>query len=418
MDFWSTVMPCKEQNISLIAEYIRQGEKTPTDFKLGVEIEHFIIDAKTKKSIGYKTKPGVLDILQKLSPKYEEEVIIDGALLGLKRKGSYLTLEPAAQLEVSLEPQRSMDALAAEYDAFRNELNAVLNPLGLMLATYGYHPASRIDELEMIPKTRYMQMAAYLPTKGRYALNMMKGTASVQVSIDYTSEDDFRKKFRLANCLSPFLYFMTDNTPYFEGMPVARHMLRARIWDEVDPERSGIVPGALDRPFGYREYAQYLYDRPAVVTHKDDLLSFTGEHTLSELFADECMSKTDIDYAIGMFFPDVRVRHYIEIRMADSLPKDYMLAYTALIKGLFYNENNLKKYTDVFAGFTNRDAAQLKADLIQKGNDAAYRDVPVCDFILQMLDDAGDVLGDEAHYLEAFRLCAKSKMHLYEMTLQ
>lgn len=411
-------MSFKEQNISRIAAYIAQGEKNPTDFKLGVEIEHFIIDAKTKKSIAYKTEPGVLDILRELSPKYEEEVIIDGALLGLKRKGSYLTLEPAAQLEVSMEPQRSIDALASEYDAFRRELDPVLTPLGLKLATYGYHPASSIDELEMIPKTRYVQMAAYLPTKGRYALNMMKGTASVQVSIDYASEDDFRRKFRLANCLSPFLYFMTDNAPYFEGMPVTQHMLRARIWDEVDPERSGIVPGALDHSFGYREYAEYLYARAAVVTHKNGVLAFTGGQTLSELFADESMSETDIDYAIGMFFPDVRVRHYIEIRMADSLPKEYMLAYTALIKGLFYDESNLKKYTDVFAGFTNGDAAQLKSDLIQKGNDATYRGVPVCDFILKLLDDAGDVLGDEAHYLEAFRLCAKSKMHLYEMTLQ
>jgi glutamate--cysteine ligase len=273
-----------------------------------------------------------------------------------------LTLEPAAQLEVSFDAQRDIREIEREYDSFCEEVNEVIHPMGLELATYGYHPASRIDELELIPKTRYMQMAEYLPTKGRYALNMMKGTASVQVSIDYTCEEDFKRKFRLANCLSPFFYFITDNSPYFEGKPVDRHMLRARIWDEVDPDRSGIIAGALDLPFGYRDYAAAIYAKPSVVTHRNGELQYTKEILLNELFRNGVMSQEDIDYAMGMFFPDVRVRHYIEIRMADSLPKQYMLAYTALVKGLFYNQANTDKYLSIFSGITNKDAARIKSD--------------------------------------------------------
>lgn len=408
-------MTIDEQNIGKIAAYIKEGEKTTSEFKLGVEIEHFVVDASTKKSIGYLTQPGVLEILKILSPQYEQEVYIDGALLGLKRKGSYLTLEPAAQLEVSFDAYKQIDDIAREYDAFIEELNFVLHPMGLELATYGYHPVSKINDLDLIPKERYQQMAEYLPTKGRYALNMMKGTASVQVSIDYTCEEDFKKKFRLANCLSPILYFMTDNSPYFEGEPVDTHMLRARIWDEVDPDRSGVIPGCLDHSFGYSDYAAYIYSRPAVLTQKDGELHYTKGTPLSEIFASDAMTESDIDYALGMFFPDVRVRHYIEIRMADSLPKEYMLAYTALIKGLFYNQENLNRYSELFGEMTNETVRALKADLIKKGNDTVFMGMPICDFILRMLDEISQVLGEESHYLQPFRACAESGVHLYEM---
>ena len=39
-----------------------------------------------------------------------------------------------------------------------------------------------------------------------------------------------------------------------------------------------------------------------------------------------------------MFFPDVRLKKYIEIRPADSMPIKYVLAYATLIKGIFMSD--------------------------------------------------------------------------------
>jgi glutamate--cysteine ligase len=63
---------------------------------------------------------------------------------------------------------------------------------------FGYQPASKIAEIDMIPKLRYVKMAQHMSQNGRYALNMMKGTCSAQVSIDYTSESDFYKKISIS----------------------------------------------------------------------------------------------------------------------------------------------------------------------------------------------------------------------------
>lgn len=43
-----------------------------------------------------------------------------------------------------------------------------------------------------------------------------------------------------------------------------------------------------------------------------------------------------------MFWPDVRLKHFVEVRPADSLPEDCVLGYVALVKGIFYSEASLE----------------------------------------------------------------------------
>ena len=42
-----------------------------------------------------------------------------------------------------------------------------------------------------------------------------------------------------------------------------------------------------------------------------------------------------------MFWPDVRLKHFVEVRPADCLPADCAIGYTALVKGIFYSEESL-----------------------------------------------------------------------------
>jgi glutamate--cysteine ligase len=56
---------------------------------------------------------------------------------------------------------------------------------------------------------------------------------------------------------------MTDNSPVFEGAENTSVMIRTQIWKEVDPDRCNIS-NVLNMPFGYRDYAEYIYRRPAL----------------------------------------------------------------------------------------------------------------------------------------------------------
>ena len=190
-----------QENIERIASYIQNGEKKDNNCKLGLEAEHFIVENETCKSVDYYQKNGVRDILDALKPFYEEPVMIDGTMLGLKRDDASISLEPAAQFEISIKPMIDIKQIEKSYRTFYREISELLETYDYRLIKLGYHPVSKIEDLNMVPKIRYKHMSEYLIARGRYALNMMKGTASVQVSIDYTSEDDFKRQIQIGKLL-------------------------------------------------------------------------------------------------------------------------------------------------------------------------------------------------------------------------
>lgn len=203
-----------KRKIQEIAKYFKNNEKKEEDFSIGVEFEHFIIDQETLKTISYYGIDGVEDTLMKLQAmgwkgKYERDHI-----LGLEKEDMTITLEPGSQIELSIKPYKNIEDIERAYKSFLDEIVPILDAKGQTLITTGYQPESKIADIKMIPKQRYDYMFEYFKARGKYAHNMMKGTASVQVSVDYSSEEDYIKKFKVANALSPVIYAMFDNSPF------------------------------------------------------------------------------------------------------------------------------------------------------------------------------------------------------------
>ena len=55
-----------EKQINVLKDYIEKGEKKRSEFKLGVEFEHFVIDKDTLKTISYYGEDGVTETLKDL----------------------------------------------------------------------------------------------------------------------------------------------------------------------------------------------------------------------------------------------------------------------------------------------------------------------------------------------------------------
>jgi len=98
----------------------------------------------------------------------------------------------------------------------------------------------------------------------------MKGTASIQLTLDYLDEEDYARKFQVTCYLSPLLAILTDNSPIFEGQRYTKHALRTKIWLNCDDDRCGIIPHAFDGDFSYATYAQYIFglDHPSLLLVK------------------------------------------------------------------------------------------------------------------------------------------------------
>lgn len=354
-----------EHNLSLLTEYFQNGCKENCSRKLGLEVEHFIVAKETGESVSYYGKHGVAEFLEKLKPCYSHVYYEGEKLLGLYNNEYSLSLEPAAQLEISIAPRREICEIRNIYHSFRRQVDPILNDWGYELVMLGYQLASRIQELPLIPKKRYDYMDAYFKKTGTMGANMMRGTASTQISVDFFSERDFVRKMRAAYILMPMIKFLTDCSPIFEGKPYEKHMVRTRIWQQVDPQRCGIVPGLFQPEFGFASYARFLLQMPLIFVVKNGRSVPVGEQTAAQLWADRDLTEKDIEHLLSMAFPDVRLKRYLEIRGADCMPFPYVMGYLALIKGIFYQEAALDQI--LLTKVSEKEILEAERSLMEDG---------------------------------------------------
>lgn len=400
-------------NLKKFVDYFKNGIKQKEDKTLGVELEHFIVK-ENMESVDYYEEHGVRYILEKLSPFFDEKVYKDGNLIGLSKNKSNISLEPASQLEISIGPFIKIADILEEYNYFLLKITPILKELNYKLVYSGYQPKSKIDNLNLIPKKRYEYMLDYFSSVGNHGKNMMKGSASTQVSVDYFSEEDFKNKFRLANIFSPLISLMTDNTFIFEGEEYKKNCIRVEIWNDVDKDRSMVVKDALNKDFGFEDYAKYILDAPAILIEDEQGNSiYTKDKKIKDIYKNKEITKKDIEHLISMFFPDVRLKNYVEIRMADCMPMYYALSYAAIIKGIFYNEGAIKYFLDKFSFVRNEDVIKAKKEIIQNGYEAKVYGMYASDIIMEMIEIAKENLHEEEkESVDLFYQLAKNKLTL------
>lgn len=265
----AATQPCRADNVKAIVDYYRSGIKSGPG-KIGIELEHFIVHKADATPVTYSEEHGVRWILEQLSEAYPKPTYDgDHDLIGVSRVHDgvleAVTLEPAAQLELSAGPFSSLLEAQECFERFEERVTSIIDAVGEQILLLGYQPSVRAEDTELIPKRRYKFMDMYLGGKSPYGRCMMRGTASTQVSIDYSSEEDCIRKFRLACKMVPVLALITDNSPLFEGEPRTHELMRTEVWKYCDPDRCGLVPGVLDDDFTLERYAEYILDTPAIL---------------------------------------------------------------------------------------------------------------------------------------------------------
>jgi glutamate--cysteine ligase len=369
--------------VKRLASYLKSGETDTSEFKVGMEIEHLIIDSDTLESFSYNE-----NFVKELCNLGWEAIYEGPYILALEKGDTRLTFEPGGQLEIDIAPQKCLENIENIYLSLLKEIIPVLAKDNKALISCGYLPQSSISDITLLPKKRYEYMYEYFKTRQAYAHNMMKGTASTQVCLDYCSEEDYIKKFRVASFLSPIAYFLFDNAPFFEGTICTEGSARYKIWNNCDSDRCGIVCDAFRDGFGFEAYAAALLNSPPILVKRDSELHFTGSTPLKELFNPETVTDEEIDHILSMYFFDVRTRKYIEIRMCDSLPYPYSLACAAFWKGLLYNCRNLRVLFEKSLELNDKGMENLANDIYEKGINATVLGTPLLTFIKEIVNMA------------------------------
>jgi len=403
-------MKYSEQKRSIV-EYFLKSEKAPENFLIGAELEYFVVDKGSLKSVSYYQKNGIKDLLGTLVQKGFSPTFDGSDIVGAVNSFLAITLEPGAQFEISLNPQKELHELEKKYLEFLQIIEPILSDRDQKLHSSGYHPITRIDDIKFIPKKRYQYMSEYLKNRGKLALNMMKGTASIQVAVDFFSEQDFVQKMLLASRLTPILSAVYDNSPVFEGKPYKGYCLRTQIWNNCDNDRCGMIPQVFLPDFGYERYAEYILDLiPIIIVQNNKLISY--EKPYKDIFDPLIEVEVQLNHIFSMCFPDVRARNYIELRMTDSLPYPLNFAFLELIDSVFYEKKVFEKVFELLTDITLDDIDRAKRESIRMGISAKLRDEKIINYFRKIIDIIGSK--ESEHFKLNYALAEKGKI-LHEM---
>ena len=365
--------PAREHNIQELVDFIESGIK-PADApdRIGIELEHTVV-REDGSPVSYSEDYGIAWLLGQLHETYPQGTFDEeGDLLGVARTGEAVTIEPAAQVELSAGPFLSLHEAKRTFDSFENLLEEKLSPQGMKALTVGYHPTARAAELSLIPKRRYRFMNMY------FNAFTFKSTFIILT-------------FKIITCL------MKTFNDFFirEGERRTHKLARTRIWNECDPDRCGIVPGSLSPDFTLERYAEYLLDTPAIlVPCRKEGCCYT-ERTFGDIYADLSMTRAQVEHMTSMFFTDVRVKTYVEIRPADAMPIPYAIAYAALVKGLLTTEKGLDEMEALLGDVTESDVVAAKEYLMARGYDAQVYGRGAADLCDRLMENAAGQLSEE-----------------------
>lgn len=405
--------------LSDIYDYIKKGETQSEN--LGLEIEHFVVNESGVQITFDEISP----LIEKVGKEIGADIIyVDGFPAGYSADRYTITLEPACQFEISINPYSDLSDIEKIYTDFLSLWEPLFEERGYRLITKGNLPLVECqmitpDQIPLTPKKRYQCMDNYFRTSGKYGKYMMRASASTQVSIDYHSEDDLIRKLRVLQKISPVLMIMmeskTRENTTLPGVNDRPHLLRIQEWDDLDPDRTGFYPGSLDPDFGYDKIADVVYHTPLILLTDNGVTTDVGhrcaedlvlEQILPETITDDARKTRLVEHFLSMGFFHFRIKKYIEIRVADSVPIKKALGYAALLKGIVYSDRNLDILENMLSSVDSLDKIQEAILKIQaEGLDAViYDNKTAAEWISTLIGLAEENLpGHEKEYLRYVR---------------
>jgi glutamate--cysteine ligase len=350
-----------------LIRYFASGAKPRDQWRVGTEYEKVLVSKRDGRALPFSGPSGVEEIMRRLIDRYGYEADDEhGRIIALRGERAPITIEPGGQVELSGEQCDNVHCAHREFTQHAQQLIEIGHQIGATVLGLGIQPVSRIDEIELLPKSRYHIMYPYMARKGRLGQRMMKQTAGVQANLDFSDEADAIRKLRVSMAIVPLLYAAFANSAISDGTLNGFHSFRGHIWSDTDGDRCGVPAFIFRDDAGFEDYAEYALDVPMYFILRDhryvDLTvppGITFRQYMARGWNGQRASIEDWSNHLTTIFTEVRLKKYVEIRTADSQPPALMLALPALLKGVLYDNDCLAAAWDLVKRWSYPERIEL-----------------------------------------------------------
>ena len=349
-----------------IIEYFESGIKDPKNFKIGIEHEKFLFNKKDNKRIDYAKIKQMFSALLEFgwNPILEKDNIV-----GLKKGGKNITLEPGNQIELSGDKLTHIHEACAESQDYLFELKQVTKKLDIKIVSAVFDPISKLGEIPNNPKQRYKLMTRDMPLGGELSLDMMYRTCGTQLNIDYNSEQDFAKKFKIVNSIVPISIALFANSSIVEKKNSKYLSYRSKVWQNTS---RGGLPKLFFEEMNFEKYADFIMNYPILfINNKDDYISgqkYNFKNFMNgqiEEIKNRLPSESDLTTHLSTIFTENRLKKYIELRSMDTCGWDCLCAGPAFNVGILYG--NLEEVYELISKWDKNKIINAYLEAPQKG---------------------------------------------------
>ena len=349
-----------------IIKYFQSGIKNKKNFKIGIEHEKFLFNKIDNKRIDY------LKIKQMFSALLEfgwNPILEKNNVIGLNKGGKNITLEPGNQIELSGDKLNNIHEACAESHDYLFELKQVTKKLNLSIVSAGFDPISKLKETPNNPKQRYKLMTKDMPQGGELSLDMMYRTCGTQLNIDYESEKDFVKKFKVVNSIVPISIALFANSSIVEKKKSSYLSYRSKVWQNTS---RGGLPKIFFEDLDFEKYAEFVMNFPILfIQEKENYISgqkykFTDfmNGKINEI-NNRLPTEKDLSTHLSTIFTENRLKKYIELRSMDTCGWDCLCAGPAFNVGMLYG--NLDETHDIISKWDKDKIINAYLEAPEKG---------------------------------------------------
>ena len=349
-----------------IINYFKSGIRNSDQFKIGIEHEKFLFDVNTNKRVDYLT------ILKMFKGMYEfgwKPILENENIIGLKKNGKSITLEPGNQIELSGDQLNNIHEACSESQDYLFEIKQIIKKLNLKIVSAGFDPISKILEVPNNPKKRYAVMTDDMPKGGKLSLDMMYRTCGTQLNVDYDSEKDFIKKFKVANSIVPISIALFANSSIVEKKNSSYLSYRSKVWQNTS--RGGLPESFFDN-MDFEKYADFAINFPILFIQKDNEY-ISGKNYLFTDFMNgkikeienKLPTESDLTTHLSTIFTENRLKKYIELRSMDACGWECLCSGPAFNTGILYG--NLDEAYDLISKWDKNKIINAYLEAPKKG---------------------------------------------------